>query len=65
MPLTTVSPVIRVTPRVEVFLVPDVPDNIIFTSLPLDSAGNPAKVVGWVNEKGDKLAFDSFGKILY
>ena len=33
----------------------DIPDYAL-------ALGNPAKVVGWVNEKGDKLAFDSFGK---
>ena len=34
----------------------DIPDYAL-------ALGNPAKVVGWVNEKGDKLAFDSFGKV--
>ncbi len=33
----------------------DIPDYAL-------AVGNPAKVVGWVNEKGNKLVFDSFGK---
>ena len=32
----------------------DVPDYTLLI-------GNPGKIIGWVNEKGDRIKFDEFG----
>ena len=32
----------------------DVPDYALLI-------GNPGKIIGWVNEKGDRIKFDEFG----